>query len=159
MDENKKPRSRVKKVVNEGQGIGEKGEALGTGPVNNTGSYADRREQQARPVQGSPFSQQRPSQSSPFGQKRLTQGQSSPFGQQRPTQGQSSPFGQQRPSQGQGGMGFPFGMGGTSSGASRPASGTTNSAGTGTQKQYSSATRQNGTGTQRSSGQILSVSG
>ena len=121
MDENKKPRSRVKKVVNEGQGIGEKGEALGTGPVNNTGSYADRREQQARPVQGSPFGQQRPSQSSPFGQQRPTQGQSSPFGQQRPTQGQSSPFGQQRPTQGQsspfgqqrpshgqGGMGFPF---------------------------------------------------
>ena len=165
MEENKKPRSRVKKVVNEGQGIGEKGEALGTGPVNNTGSYADRREQQARPVQGSPFGQQRPSQSSPFGQQRPTQGQSSPFGQQRPTQGQSSPFGQQRPtqgqsspfgqqrpSQGQGGMGFPFGMGGTSSGASRPASGSTNSTGTGTQKQYSSATRQNGTGTQRSSG-------
>ena len=90
MDENKKPRSRVKKTVGEGIDFEKKGEGLGTGPVNNAGNYADRREHQA-----SPIGQQRPAQSqgSPFGQQRPAQGQSSPFGQQRPAQSQGSPFG------------------------------------------------------------------
>ena len=136
MDENKKPRSRVKKIVGEGKDFEKKGEGLGTGPVNNTGNYADRREQQSRPAQSIPTGQQRPAQSgSPFGQQRPAQG-SSPFGQ-RPAQG--NPFAQ-RPSQGQ------------SSGTGRPATGASGSAGSTPQRQYRSATRQNGTGTQRSSG-------
>ena len=74
MDENKKPRSRVKKIVGDGKDFEKKGEGLGTGPVNNTGNYADRREQQSRPAQSIPTGQQRPAQSG------------SPFGQQRPAQ-------------------------------------------------------------------------
>ena len=45
MDEQKKPRSRVKKEVGEGKDFEKQGKGLGTGPVNNTGSYQDRREQ------------------------------------------------------------------------------------------------------------------
>ena len=45
MDEQKKPRSRVKKVVNDGKGVEVHGEGLGTGPLNNTGNYADRKQQ------------------------------------------------------------------------------------------------------------------
>ena len=69
MDENKKPRSRVKKTVGEGKDFEKKGEGLGTGPVNNAGNYADRREHQA-----SPIGQQRPAQS----------GQQPPCGRQHP---------------------------------------------------------------------------
>ena len=54
MDEQRKPRSREKKVVNEGKGVEKRGEGLGTGPVNNTGSYEDRRQQQSA-SQASPF--------------------------------------------------------------------------------------------------------
>ena len=39
MDEQRRPRSREKKVVSEGKGVGKRGEGLGTGPVNNTGNY------------------------------------------------------------------------------------------------------------------------
>ena len=80
MDEQRKPRAREKKIIGEGKGVEKQGEGLGTGPVNNTGSYQDRREQQAaaqRPQQAqNPYGQQRPQQGSPFGQQ-------NPFGQQR----------------------------------------------------------------------------
>ena len=46
MDEQRKPRAREKKVVSEGKGVEKRGEGLGTGPVNNTGNYEDRRAQQ-----------------------------------------------------------------------------------------------------------------
>ena len=77
MDEQNKPRSRVKKVVNTGKGLGKKSEGTGTGPVNNTGNYAARQEQerarqqqaprtgaaQSRPQQAAnPFAAQRPQQ-------------------------------------------------------------------------------------------------
>ena len=118
MDEQKRPRSREKKVVSEGKGVQKKGQGLGTGPLNNTGSYADRREQeQARPAQRPAA---RPQQSRP------TQGAGFPFGQSgpqqsRPSQGAGFPFGQsgqqQRPQQSRPGQGagFPFGQ------SSRPA--------------------------------------
>ena len=114
MDESKKPRSREKKVVNEGRGVEIYGEGLGTGPVGSTGSPGG--QQQAgsarpvsRPVQGSapqgqqsPFTQSRPQQtgaarpmSSQGGAQRPQQ---NPFGQSRP-QGQQSPFTQSRPQQ------------------------------------------------------------
>ena len=160
MDENKKPRSRVKKVVGEGKDFEKQGEGLGTGPVNNTGNYQDRREQQntssvrpsgqtQRPQQAqNPFGQaQRPQQTqNPFGQTQRPQQSQNPFGQmQRPQQSQN-PFGQtQRPQQSQNPFGQtqqrpqqqnPFGQ------AQRPAS-------SGAQKQYSSGVKQNASGTQR----------
>ena len=66
MDEQRKPRSREKKVVNEGKGVEKRGEGLGTGPVNNAGTYEDRREQQGS-MQHASFSQpqQRPAQGHP----------------------------------------------------------------------------------------------
>lgn len=116
MDEQKKPRSRVKKVVNDGKGVDIHGEGLGTGPVNNTGSYADRKEQEARRPAQQP--QSRPQQyQSPFGQQSRPQGQN-PFGQQSRPQGQN-----------------PFSH-------SRPASSST---GSNEQRQYHSAVKQNGT--------------
>ena len=157
MDENKKPRSRVKKVVGEGKDFEKQGEVSGTGPVNNAGNYQDRQEQQnaassrpsgqvQRPQQSqNPFGQAQRTQQSqnPFGQAQRPQQSPNPFGQtQRPQQSQN-PFGQaQRPQQSQNPFGQtqrpqqqnPFGQ--------RPAS-------TGTQKQYSSGVKQNGTGTQR----------
>ena len=95
MDEQRKPRSREKKVVNEGKGVEKRGEGLGTGPVNNTGSYEDRRQQQSA------------SQASPFGNmnQRPASGQS---GSGRPVQ--QNPFGQQRPAQRPDSSGFPFGQ-------------------------------------------------
>ena len=149
MDDQKKPRSRVKKVVGEGKDFDIKGEGLGTGPVNNAGNYEERKGQQAQQFPQHPQQAQRPAQSqNPFGQAHTQQSQSSfgqgqreqhsyhPFGQgQRPQQNQS-PFGQgQRPQQNQ----SPFGQG------QRPAS-------LGTQKQYHNGVKQNGTGTQRASG-------
>ncbi len=160
MDEQRRPRSREKRVVNEGKGVEKKGSGLGTGPVNNTGNYADRREQQSRPVQNSAYSQQRP-------ENRYD----SSYGQ-RPVQGMNRPSGQ-NPRQSQGNDGFPFGKTGVSSennspfNSSRPASGSPDPfsgrrpssgssgpfyAGTGASKQYSSAVKQNGHGTQRASG-------
>ena len=70
MDEEKKPRSRVKKVVNDGKEVEIHGEGLGTGPVNNMGSYADRKQQAAgRPSQQTP-TQGRAQTQIPFGQNR-----------------------------------------------------------------------------------------
>ncbi len=169
MDENKKPRSRVKKVVGEGKDFEKQGEGLGTGPVNNTGSYQDRREEQntssakpsgqtqrpqqaqnpfrqtQRPQQTNSFGQtQRPQKTNPFAQTQRPQQSQNPFGQtQRPQQ--TNPYGQtQRPQQTN-----PYGQTqrpqqtGTQQTAGAPGAG---------QKQYSSGVRQNGTGTQRSSG-------
>ena len=164
MDEQRKPRSREKKVVNEGKGVEKRGEGLGTGPVNNTGSYEDRRQQQnasqaspfsnnnqrpasgqsasSRPVQQNPFGQQRPAQKPdssafPFGQNGQKTGSQSPYGNTgRPTSGSSNPFGT-RPSSGQTN---PFGT--------RPSSGMN----AGGQGQHHYGVKQNGTGTQRASG-------
>ena len=164
MDEQRKPRSREKKVVNEGKGVEKRGEGLGTGPVNNTGSYEDRRQQQnasqaspfsnnnqrpasgqsasSRPVQQNPFGQQRPAQrpdssAFPFGQNGQKTGSQSPYGNTgRPTSGSSNPFGT-RPSSGQTN---PFGT--------RPSSGMN----AGGQGQHHYGVKQNGTGTQRASG-------
>ena len=164
MDEQRKPRSREKKVVNEGKGVEKRGEGLGTGPVNNTGSYEDRRQQQSA------------SQASPFGNmnQRPASGQS---GSGRPVQ--QNPFGQQRPAQRPDSSGFPFGQGGQKAGAqnpfgntarpaggsanpfgSRPAAGQADPFGTrpstgtnaGGQGQHHYGVKQNGTGTQRASG-------
>ena len=63
MDEQRRPRSREKKVVSEGKGVEKHGEGLGTGPVNNTGNYEDRRAQQGgMPGSSVSQSQQRPVQ-------------------------------------------------------------------------------------------------
>ena len=148
MDENRRPRSREKKVVGEGKGVEKKGEGLGTGPVNITGNYQDRREQQ-NAFPSSPFGgMQRPQQNN-------TQ---NPFGsQQRPQQGNM--YGQQRPPQGQGNMGFPFGQQRPQQGGTQRTYGTqqrpqqSSQSGTeGNRRQYSSGVKQNWTGTQRSAG-------
>ncbi len=113
MDESRKPRSREKKVVTEGKGVEKKGEGLGTGPLNNTGSYADRREQAgaARTAQPSPFAQTRPQQTEsgrtarPTAPNSQSRPQQTSFGQSRPQQtgssrpAQQAPFGQSRPQQ------------------------------------------------------------
>ena len=164
MDEQRKPRSREKKVVNEGKGVEKRGEGLGTGPVNNTGSYEDRRQQQNT------------SQASPFGNinQRPASGQSA---SSRPVQ--QNPFGQQRPAQRPDNSGFPFGQSGQKTGTqgsygndsrptgrsanpfgTRPSSGQANPFGTrpssgmnaGGQGQHHYGVKQNGTGTQRASG-------
>ena len=97
MDEQKKPRSREKKVVSEGKGVQKYGEGLGTGPVGNAGEYADRREQQAQQSAAAP---QRPAQNasrpqqnaSPFAATQSSGRRPSPQPQQqRPPQG-ASPF-------------------------------------------------------------------
>ena len=134
MDEQKRPRAREKRVVNEAKTVEKKGEGLGTGPVNNTGNYEDRRQQQnassARPAGQAQRPQQTPQSFNSFGQTQQrpqqTQQGFNPFGQtqHRPQQTQ------QRPQQTQ----DPF--------AQRPAS-------TGAQKQYHSGVKQNGSGTQR----------
>ena len=74
MDDQKKPRSRVKKVVNDGKGVEIHGEGLGTGPVNNMGNYSDRKEQEVRQTAKQP--QGRPQVQNPFGQQNRPQGQS-----------------------------------------------------------------------------------
>ena len=102
MDEQRRPRSREKKVVSEGKGVEKKGQGLGTGPVNNTGNYAERKEQMNRPSQGNVFSQQRPVQGSSF--------------VQHGSQGTERPSVPQQPRTGSGGSGHPFGQ-------SRPVSG------------------------------------
>ena len=82
MDNQKKPRAREKKVVENGKGVEIHGEGLGTGPVNNMGNYEDR-----KPVQQSGQSSGRPSgtaSGSPF-----SQGSVRPS---RPQSGQSSGF-------------------------------------------------------------------
>ena len=164
MDEQRRPRSREKKVVSEGKGVEKRGEGLGTGPVNNTGNYEDRRTQQhtgsssaaGGNLQNSSFGRQQSGQSNSYGQNRPAQGQSGtgfPFGQGQASARPSNPFGSNRPGAG---SGSPFG-------SSRPASGSnpfgsdarpsgSGSSGTGTPGQYHSATKQNGNGMQRSSG-------
>ena len=158
MDEGKKPRSRVKKVVNDGKGVEIHGEGLGTGPVNNMGSYEDRKQQengrpaqqkqpQSRPQTQGQTGQNRPQSQIPFGESR--QQSQSPFGQNRPQShnpfGQSrpqsqNPFGQNRPQSqnpfrtGQSQSQNPFGQ-------SRPVS----SSGGEEQRQYHSAVKQSGT--------------
>ena len=108
MDESKKPRSREKKVVSEGRGVEKRGEGLGTGPVGDSGAYADRKEQAQQQAGARPVS--RPAQSgaaqSPFTQSRPQQS-----GSARPAQpgAAQSPFTQSRPQQ---------------SGSARPASST-----------------------------------
>lgn len=130
MDQQKRPRAREKRVVDEAKTVEKKGEGLGTGPVNNTGNYEDRRQQEAQRQQQAqhPQQTQRPQQTqqsfNPFPQDQQRPQQSfDPFGQtqQRP---------QQRPQQSQ----DPY--------AARPAS-------TGTQKQYHSGVKQNGSNMQR----------
>ena len=175
MDEQRRPRSREKKVVSEGKGVEKRGEGLGTGPVNNAGNYEDRRTQQGgmpgssvsqsqqRPAQGqsareqvqhTPFGQQRPKQRPdsgfPFGNSAQRPGTQNSFDSSRPSSGSSMPFGSRPDS----GNANPFG--------SRPSSGQSGAYGTrptsgnnaGGQRQYNSGIRQNGTGTgtQRSSG-------
>ncbi len=144
MDENKKPRSRVKKVVGEGKDFEKQGEGLGTGPVGNAGNYQERREQQSAASSKPSGQTQRPRQQvqNPFGQAQRPQQAQNPFGQaQRPQQ--QNPFGQaQRPQQAQN----PFGQ------AQRPQQQNPfnqRPASTGAQKQYSSGVKQNGTGSQR----------
>ncbi len=111
MDEDRKPRSRERKVVSGGRGVHRRGEGLGTGPVGNTGNYADRRGQESgpqqtgsRPAASFPGASS-PRQQQPSSQSRPSQPAGSPFsGSQRP--GASGPFGapfttpQSRPSQG-----------------------------------------------------------
>ena len=171
MDEQRKPRSREKKVVNEGKGVEKRGEGLGTGPVNNAGNYEDRRQQQnasqassfgnmhqrpasgqtgsGRPVQQNPFGHQRPAQRPdssgfPFGQSGQKSGTQNPFGNTaRPTGGTSNPFGS-RPASGQTN---PFGT--------RPSAGTN----AGGQGQHQYGVKQNGTGTQRASGSSSGMGG
>ena len=128
MDQQKRPRAREKRVVDEAKTVEKKGEGLGTGPVNNTGNYEDRRQQEAQRQQQTQRPQQPHQSFNPFGQA-----------QQRPQQTQQSfnnPFGQtqQRPQQRPQKSQAPF--------ASRPAS-------NGTQNQYHSGVKQNGSNTQR----------
>ena len=179
MDEQKKPRSRVKKVVNQGNGVEIHGEGLGTGPVGNAGGYEARKQQEAareqqtqamressafggatpfggqqRPQQTNPFSQ-RPASQNPFAQQR-PQGQQSaaqnPFTQQRPQTQQrpaQNPFGQSTSQQGFG-AGAPFGQNRPSSSAGSSEAG----------KQYHSGVKQNSTGGgQRAGGQRASGGG
>ena len=150
MDEQRKPRSREKKVVNEGKGVEIKGEGLGTGPVNNTGNYQDRREQQnTSSTSGS--AQNRPSQ-------QRTESNGFPFGTGRPQSGNTNPFGGQQRTESNG---FPFGTGRVQGENTRPsgsqqrpsaASQAPFNAQGGSQKQYHSGVRQNGTGTSGSFG-------
>ena len=61
MDSQRKPRAREKKVTENGKGVEKRGEGLGTGPVNNMGNYANRREQHAHPSQPTSVNNQRAS--------------------------------------------------------------------------------------------------
>ena len=143
MDEQRKPRSREKKIVNEGKGVEKRGEGLGTGPVNNAGNYEDRRRPASQASsydsnRPNPFSGQtaghRPAQQSPF---RPQTGSQNPFGTSgRPTGGGNSPFGN-RPVSGQ------QNAYGTRPSSQKPAAGS---------GQYHYGVKQNGTGSQRASG-------
>ena len=104
VDEQKKPRSREKRVVSQGKGVQKTGQGLGTGPVNNTGNYEARRKQEQAAAQqdnrqtAHPFAQQPQQGANPFAQQRPQQS-ANPFAQ-RPQQG-ANPFAQ-RPRQGAG---------------------------------------------------------
>ena len=153
MDEQRRPRSREKKVVNEGKGVEKRGQGLGTGPVNNTGNYEDRRIQQNTGTSPSfggnrqnsgngGFGSQQSNTGNPFASKRPVQGQgeaSSPFGQNRQTARPGDPFSSRRPVSG---TGNPFG---------NTEHKTVNSSGS-SPRQYNSATKQTGSGMHRSSG-------
>ena len=153
MDEQRRPRSREKKVVNEGKGVEKRGQGLGTGPVNNTGNYEDRRIQQNTGTSPSfggnrqnsgngGFGRQQSNTGNPFASKRPVQGQgeaSSPFGQNRQTARPGDPFSSRRPVSG---TGNPFG---------NTEHKTVNSSGS-SPRQYNSATKQTGSGMHRSSG-------
>ena len=95
MDEKRNPRAREKKVVSEGKGAEKKGEGLGSGPLNNTGSYEERKQQNSTGFTGNASG---PAQGSPYGQQRPQQGQNGtgfPFGQSsRPQSGSVSSSGQ-----------------------------------------------------------------
>ena len=139
MDEQKKPRSRVKKVVNDGKGVEVHGEGLGTGPLNNTGNYADRKQQGTQgPGRQLPFipasGNTRPEANNPFGPNR---GQSqNPFATGRSQS--KNPFGQSRP--------HPYQTSGQSGKQTAGKGGQE-------QRQYHSAVKQNGTqNTHRSTG-------
>ena len=101
MEENRKPRARAKKIVDSGKGVEKYGEGLGIGPVNNTGSYEDRKQQHQQAAQPQRPTGAQPPRQPLTGTARQTQGQSMPpFGGTRPTQGQSMPpFGGARPTQ------------------------------------------------------------
>ena len=132
MDEQKKPRAREKRVVNEGKGLRKYGEGLGTGPVGNNAGYEDRLKQEkerlnnVRRPDASTGSEtpKRPS----FGSAEPPQRTGNDPFAFRPQSTQNRPQGSPFP---------PFGQ--TSSGQKRPASGTK-------QQSYHSATKQNGTG-------------
>ena len=139
MDEQKKPRSRVKRVVNQGKGVQKTGEGLGTGPVNNTGSYAARQEQEKTRQQAQRAAAQRPQQqANPFAAQRPQQ--ANPFSAQRPQQ-QANPFAAQRPQQ----QARPSGTQGAQGSSGRQYHSAVKQSGTG-----ASGTRQNGTGTRAS---------
>ena len=91
MDEQRRPRSREKKVVNEGKGVEKRGQGLGTGPVNNAGNYEDRRAQQNTGASPS------------FGGNRQNSGNG---GFDRPKSNAGNPFVQKKPIQGQGNAAF-----------------------------------------------------
>ena len=122
MDEQKRPRAREKKVVSDGKGVEKKGQGLGIGPVNNTGNYADRKQQQSASSGLIGSKPQKPG----YGQEP----------QSRP--GPGTPSGQQRPQN-------PFGFPPVSGSASSDATGSGH-------KQYHSAQKMNGTATQRAAG-------
>ena len=134
MDENKKPRSRVKKIIGEGKDFEIHGEGLGSGPVNNTGNYQDRREQNNAVYQKQPGQTQRPHPTnSPFGNQHHPQQSQNPFGRVQHPQQEQNPF---RQTQQRSGQKNPFGQ--------QPSS-------TGAQKQYHNGVKQNGTSPQRTS--------
>ena len=98
MDGQKKPEARKVKIIGTAKKMEKKEEVTSTGPVNNTGNYADRKEQMqagaaGKPPVQSPSAVQRPSQSGPASRP----GGSSPFGTQRPGSSASPSFGSQRP--------------------------------------------------------------
>lgn len=150
MDEQKKPRSRVKKVVNDGKGVEVHGEGLGTGPLNNTGNYADRKQQgtqgqgrqlpfipasgNTRPEANNPFGPNRGQSQNPFEAGRLQS--QNPFATGRSQS--KNPFGQSRP--------HPYQTSGQSGQQTAGKGGQE-------QRQYHSAVKQNGTqNTHRSTG-------
>ena len=150
MDEQRRPRSREKRVVSEGKGVEKRGEGLGTGPVNNTGNYESRRRQQSKPQVTHNSGAQNPfsyTQGRPEREPGQTKTGGSPFTQHRP--GQTPPFG--HPSAG-GNANTPFGFGGIpqqNNTAQKPQQGFSGSTGS---RQYNHAVKQNGQNTQRTGG-------
>ena len=48
MNQQNRPKSRVKKVVREGKGVEKRGEGLGTGPVGSKDAYAGKKDDEDR---------------------------------------------------------------------------------------------------------------